>query len=432
MIGGSLSVCPAIFQQPHTPSWRGGSVLRCSCKTWQQHLVHDRKTKRELSKRASSVTHTAYSEHYGRELDVGQLWKLITGVEAMASPDPSTIVTSHPEMQNAAAGLECPSCFVKGASIVREGRNQKGKVVRQAHFRFIGPNGTSAHHPLCDFFSNEAVDAPRAGGVSFADERSAFTRAVRHLVCVGIERRVFDQADMRELRKWHFDMRCLHRFSITKPAAAVGWCLDIAGYRTWGDQLPFSPVFGDLPDYDWQKAARGALTVRHQSIIDAFTSQTRRGYWRAGDLAKSLMLRHAGEELFDAAPLEPYYEATIALADFAVSHWKPLTSTAREKTAIEVDPKAASLMAVCALLLSVSSWDVAVASRKLVELILAPKATDSTLGNFIGLNPFHDYAALRLIQLVQGVTEGHESSYDYKAELAAEVEAMKARCGKAG
>ena len=378
------------------------------------------------------MTYTAYSQHYGRELDVGQLWRLATGTEPGASLDPTTVVTSHPGMQSAVSGLECPSCFVKGASVVREGRNQKGRAVRQAHFRFRGANGSSAHHPLCDFYSNEAVDAPRAGGVSFADERSAFTRAIRHLVCVGIERSVFDQADMRELRKWHFDMRCRHRFSITKPAAAVGWCLDIAGYRTWGDQLPFSPTFGDLPDYDWQKAARGALTVRHQSIIDAFTSQTGRGYWQARDRAISLMVRHAGDEVFDATPLEPYYKATIALADFAVSHWKPLASTAREKTAIEVDPKAASLIAVCALLLSVSNWDVAVASRKLVELILAPEATDSTLGNFIGLNPFHDYAALRLIKLVQVVTEGHDSSYDYKAELAAELEAMKAQCGKAG
>lgn len=51
---------------------------------------------------------------------------------------------------------------------------------------------------------------------------------------------------------------------------------------------------------------------------------------------------------------------------------------------------------------------------------------------FFGANPFHDYAALRLVKLVQIATDGHESTYDYKAELAAEVDAMKARCGKVG
>ncbi|MBE3063295.1 MAG: hypothetical protein IMZ72_12725 [Cutibacterium acnes] len=372
------------------------------------------------------MTFTAYSARYARELDVDQLLRLVTGAAPEAALD-STAAMSNPALQGAIADLECPSCFSKGASVVREGRNQKGKAVRQAHFRFRGADGSSNHHPLCDFFGNDAIDAPRAGAVNFADEKSAVTRAIRHLVCAGIELGMFNQAHMRELRKWHFEMRRQHRFVVTVPATAVAWCFDIVGNRTWEHEVAFSPEFGDLPDFNWRLAARGTLTARHRNIIDAFTALRGWGYVQLMQRATALMARNAGNELFDAVPLEPYYKATVTLAHFAAGNWTVLASNARTKLPLGADPKAAPLMAVCALLLWVSNWDVAAAARKLTTLILAPEANDLTLGNFIGLNPFHDFGALRIVRLVEDVTAGLESAFNYQADLAATIEALKAQ-----
>lgn len=51
---------------------------------------------------------------------------------------------------------------------------------------------------------------------------------------------------------------------------------------------------------------------------------------------------------------------------------------------------------------------------------------DPTLGNFIGLNPFHDSSDLRLVKAVQEATVGFSSRFDYEAELCAEEERMRA------
>jgi len=58
-----------------------------------------------------------------------------------------------------------------------------------------------------------------------------------------------------------------------------------------------------------------------------------------------------------------------------------------------------ALLALCALVLFISNWDMNAAIAALSRLLLAPVPSDLTLGNVIGLNPFHEYAAWRILFL---------------------------------
>ncbi|WP_322080106.1 hypothetical protein [Burkholderia cenocepacia] len=374
------------------------------------------------------MTRTAYSEQFGRELDVEQLARLCMGTPA-DTPIDLSLAGTREALDAAMPGLECPSCFAKGAVLIREGRSSNGRVVRQAHYRFLGSGEQTAHHPLCDFYRNDTSDAKREGSVDFGETKSALTRAIGQLVCVGIERKMFDQSDMRALRMWHFELRSTHQFRITRPAAAVSWCAELVGRRGHASDLPFQPCFGDLLDFDWQHAAARELSTRYRVVIERFLAMlpVGVGWFHAKERAMSLIDQHMGHTMFDATPLETHYGRTIALADFAALHWQPLRRAFSRPYQIGVESKGAPVLALCALLLFVSEWDLATAAEKLVALISAPQPSDNTLGNFIGLNPFHDVLALRLIKAVQDATEGVTSRFEYGEELRAEIVAMQAR-----
>ncbi|WP_423383533.1 hypothetical protein [Burkholderia sp. LMG 32019] len=371
------------------------------------------------------MTYTAYSPDTGCELDVQQLLQRCLGIP----PDDPIDITSALDQRAviaAVARLECPSCFVTGATVVREGRSRNGRVVRQAHFRFVGAADRTAHHPLCDFYDNDRSTAPRAGGVDFGNSRSELTRAIGKLVCVGIERAIFAQSDMRALRKWNFELRCAHQFRITRSSDAVTWCMNLVGHRG-PEAVPFQPRFGDLPDFDWRLAAARELSIRHQSVIALLDARRSFGWEGAADRAIALMKHRMGATVFDPTPLESHYARTIELARFASRHWQPLRQAFRTRQLSGDDATSAPVLALCALLLSISRWDVAQAASTLTELIAAPAPQDTTLGNFIGLNPFHDVPALRLVKAVQEATASVESGLDYEAERSAEVDRMKAQ-----
>ncbi|MBW5284220.1 hypothetical protein [Burkholderia gladioli] len=371
------------------------------------------------------MTYTAYSLHLEGEFDVEQLLRRVLGIPPEAPLDLSA-AREQQAVAEAITHLECPSCFARGATIVREGRSGSsgtGRVVRQPHFRFVGEGDRTAHHPLCDFFDNERPNAPRAGGVDFGDSKSALTRAVGRLVCVGIERGEFTQSDMRALRKWNFDLRCEHQFRITRTSDAAKWCKNIIGYRR-PDAPRFQPQFGDLPDFNWRAAASAELSAQYPTVAGLFELRRLFGWGEAMERAIALMKRSAGATVFDPTPMEAHYARTIELARFAQSHWEPLQRVRRDITG--GDPKSFPILALCALLLSVSQWDLDRAASKLTALIAAPAPQDATLGNIIGLNPFHDVPALRLVKAVQDATSGVTSTFDYEAALKAEVDRLKA------
>jgi hypothetical protein len=125
---------------------------------------------------------------------------------------------------------------------------------------------------------------------------------------------------------------------------------------------------------------------------------------------RGAIIKHANQSVFDPLSLQPYYAQTIPLARFAASHYPPLAISQRQLYDVGVDDRMRALMALCWLLLNVSGWSTDLAVEKLITLIKAPEPRTATLGNMIGLNPFHDYVAWSLIRHLFDVVAGADIS----------------------
>src|SRR2546427_6465032 len=68
---------------------------------------------------------------------------------------------------------------------------KSGKPKRQSFFRFTTPG----HHPFCDYANPDATNAVPETLVAFSESRSNLTRAVRDLVCTGIEVGSFSRSE---------------------------------------------------------------------------------------------------------------------------------------------------------------------------------------------------------------------------------------------
>ncbi len=60
-----------------------------------------------------------------------------------------------------------------------------------------------------------------------------------------------------------------------------------------------------------------------------------------------------------------------------------------------------------------------VAITKFAKLLSVPAPTDHTLGNVIGLNPFHEYAAWHLVVIAAELAANSPNGLDYSAQLTA-------------
>lgn len=69
-------------------------------------------------------------------------------------------------------------------------------------------------------------------------------------------------------------------------------------------------------------------------------------------------------------------------------------------------------------MLFVSDWDMNAAIAAFAKLLSAPEPSDGALGNVIGLNPFHEYAAWRLVIASAEVAAKSPIGLDYNARLA--------------
>ncbi|SCB52130.1 hypothetical protein GA0061099_102713 [Bradyrhizobium yuanmingense] len=84
-----------------------------------------------------------------------------------------------------------------------------------------------------------------------------------------------------------------------------------------------------------------------------------------------------------------------------------------------------ALLALCALVLFVSNWHMTAAIAAFSRLLLAPASSDLTLGNVMALNPFHEYAAWRILILSAQVAAESPGSLDYDRKLAATETALR-------
>lgn len=363
---------------------------------------------------------TAFSVRFARELDVDQLAMLMTGENPTAERDGAELLSASGEAIR--ADIQCSSCGKFGARVVRPARSRASRaVLRQAHFRFVDPDGGDAHHPFCEFYGDDENRSAQPSLLDFGSEKSTETRAVRLLVCKGIEQGLFDQRRIRDMRQWFFDLKSASRFTVTTPPEAISWTRALhrhPSYQRW----TFHPAQAEMPAFNWKAAAKYQFTEDHQHLFDLikFVPIDDGICRQAGELHR----KHYQREVFDPTVLQRYYDAAVSLAAFvAVNGGIDFGKVRPEYYRMKGAP--AALLALCALVLFVSNWDMNTAIAAFSRLLLAPVPSDLTLGNVMGLNPFHEYAAWRILILSAQVAAASPGSLDYDRQLAATEAALR-------
>lgn len=365
---------------------------------------------------------TAFSVRFARELDVDQLAILMTGQQPTSARDGAELLSASGDAIR--SDIQCSSCGKFGAHIVRSARSRASRaILRQAHFRFVDPNGGDAHHPFCEFHGNDETRSTQDSLLDFGSEKSAETRAIRLLVCKGIEQDIFDQRRIRDMRQWFFDLKSATRFTVSMPLEAISWAHALQRhphYQRW----PFHPSQAEMPAFDWKAAAKKQFTEEHLHLFELvkggllpFEDAT----WRQ---ASELAQKNHGREVFDVTKLQPYYEAAISLCTFVAANGG-IDFGKRQPQIYRWKGAPTALLALCALVLFVSDWDMNAAIAAFAKLLRAPEPSDVALGNVIGLNPFHEYGAWRLVIASGEVAAKSPNGLDYNARLAAIEAALR-------
>ncbi|MBD3833020.1 MAG: hypothetical protein IE910_06705 [Brevundimonas sp.] len=356
---------------------------------------------------------TAYSQAFEQEFDLQQLLARLRGV-ALNAVDPKAEV-SDDERAWINADVVCTCCPARGAAVVRAGQTGDGRVVRQGHFRFRSADGGDGHHPECEFYGDEGGRIKGADKIDFGAARSDLTRAVGELVCRGLERGELTAVQMQDMRRWYFDTKVANRFTVVDRPEIFTWLNHlaiIASQRQSSDESDdldcFDPVFGDLPGYQWKRAARLEVERLEAPVAARLSGISRAAVTVAARLAKS---RH-GQVEFDRSALEKEYRAGLKLAEFMASHGGLRDSKLPVgKWSSKGAPPA--LLAFSALLLFQTEYDGRAAARLFVRLTQGPQAADPRRGNIIGLNPFHDFSAWRAVKLASELAGEAGWSFDH-------------------
>lgn len=371
---------------------------------------------------------TAYSNSEKRELDLEQ-WLAIKGYIPKDDPE---LLRMPPHLREFAAhDIACSSCSVLGATLVRGARSKStGKAVAQGHFRFAASDGTNPHHPLCDFV-DEGQDRRGEYLANFATDKSALTRAIRDLVCRGITAGLFTQADMRAMRTWFFDERVTHSTQLDVTGDLLVWCQEASAARWaaghWG--LPFQPEHKRLPGFDWDNAAKQEWARRNRHLLGLAEQGV---HFRGPEVERALRLiaKHNGQLVLDPSTLRDKYQSAVHLSRFVADYLPGLASkpTFTHKHDSDWGTAAHSLLALSALMLFKSDWDIDRASALYARLHGLPPMPDSLEGNLVGLNPFHDYHAWKVIHsatLIGAARTDRRPVHEQVADVKNEILAMQ-------
>ncbi len=366
---------------------------------------------------------TAYSTSYPGERDVDQILAQLS----LQFGQPYTSVQDIPEVWRAylRSDLQCPSCFVTGAEVVRSA-TKTGKASRQSYFRFTTPG----HKEHCDFGSPETANTVPENLLSLTDSKSNLTRAVRNLVCTGIEQEVFNQVSIRDMREWFFNKKIESLFVVSLDPRLYKWLSDLqaASFRSAGSLPPgvaLTPEIAALPEFDWRaEAARRVMDLnpQHQANIMALWNRRIAVFGDAGKRAESLAQRYQGRTVFDPTVLADEYRKTCSLADFIGHNYEPLKAAKGGSGAV-------SVLAFSALLLFISGWNMSMAIADFARIALSVGQANQDLGNIMGLNPFHDYEAWKLLKQLQELEIAVPQNSDIKAQLVATEMALRAQFG---
>ncbi|HEX4709706.1 hypothetical protein [Phenylobacterium sp.] len=358
------------------------------------------------------MSHSAFSQHYDRELDVRQLLRL-RGVTATLDDAAFELTASERDWMR--ADLLCPSCRCAGASVVlSDVVKPRGRNTRQAHFRFLDGAGRTAHTLGCDFYPLD--DEPgfvRGVDVQFsANDKD--TRVVRELVCKAVGAGELTRADIYAMRSWFLAQRDASTFDVRGSSGMVDWLWGLRGLPTY-EAVEFKPFHVTLPGFDTRNALR-----RHMAFLykDFLAGQPRVPFDApVRDRAKRLLTAHQGGQLIMMGPLREKFDAAVTLASLMVQYGELKLSQRRIDYFGKNAPPA--LLALSATLLFVSDWHLDAAFERFATISATALPADLTAGNVMGLNPFHDFAALEIARFVASLSPEPGRAYDLQAEFEA-------------
>ncbi|WP_228984141.1 hypothetical protein [Paraburkholderia gardini] len=355
---------------------------------------------------------TAYSISEEKELDVEQVLHVLSRRNALQeSVGDDHIPDSWREFLR--MDLECPCCFVTGADIVKEAISRTSKkAIRQACFRFVSPG----HRPQCDYAVNESANLTPENLVEFGATNSNLTKAVRELVCSGIHAGAFGQKTIRDMREWFFREKIKTSFQVTLDSQVPRW-LDML-WRIASPSLgqlpqgvPLTREIAAMPGFDWSIESARILGERYKATLDVLREK-RMWLHQEVDRIESLAKRYHGEIVFDPTLLQPKYEQSLALGRFISENYAPIKKSNRSK----YGDVATCVLALSALLLFVNDWNLGHAIATFARISASVGQADQSLGNVMGLNPFHDYEAWRKLRQIQDLGIALPESTDLRAE----------------
>jgi len=178
------------------------------------------------------------------------------------------------------------------------------------------------------------------------------------------------------MRQWFFDLKSATRFTVSLPLEAISWARALQRHphhQRW----QFHPSQAEMPAFDWKVAAKKQFTEEHLDLFELvkggllpFEDAT----WRQ---AIELAQKNHGREVFDVTKLQSYYEAAISLCTFVAANGG-IDFGKRQPEIYRWKGAPTALLALCALVLFVSDWDMNAAIAAFAKLLCAPELLIST------------------------------------------------------
>lgn len=227
---------------------------------------------------------------------------------------------------------------------------------------------------------------------------------------------VLNQKTIRDMREWIFEEKVKTSFQVTLNPQVHKW-LDTL-WRVASPSLgplpqgvPLTREIAAIPGFDWSIESARARGERYKTTLDILREK-RLWLHQVVDRIESLTKRYHGETVFDPTILQPKYEQSLALARFISENYGPIKKANRSR----YGDVATSVLALAALLLFVNNWNLGQATATFARISASVGQADQSLGNVMGLNPFHDYEAWSKLRQIQDLGITLPATADLQAE----------------
>lgn len=335
---------------------------------------------------------TGYSMRFSGEYDPEQLLSHYYGDRDFSLQSASQ-VTAEIE-QFVRADVVCPACGNAGAQVIVPKK-------KTAHFRFSGSPG---HKPTCELSADSDERSEYRVQLTQGSSKSDIM-LVRELVCRGIEHGFFDQKTIHDMRMWFSDEREKSYGPLEVTEDDYNWmfcCLHqsevFSGYK-------FYPEMAKMSGFSWGIAARMQANYDNIPLVEWVKSKNIILTRSLSDECLKILRKNRDRDVFNPISLQPYYEKTYRLCLFLRSnkaiHEHVLGAGVHYDMPGPTTKISDNFLAFCALILFCAGWDMSKALIILSNIVSSASARHKNLGNVVGLNPFHQYGAWKVLNTAQ-------------------------------